>query len=221
METDRQTDRQTHTAIIVHNGGKTCICSAQSRNGYNSGIVPAQSRNSHFAGRSKNSYLARFYSGIVPAQSRNRDKVRIYYFPAQSRNRGQSKNICVIIIIIIIIFIIIIIISDRVLHMDNPKPIYTLLLLQFVVGILDHVLYCVHGQPANNIFPTSNCSGNILLFTWTTRNHCAPNFLLRVMVQCRNIRAGSTLYGILDFWKYAKTKTQISFAVTGAFVFAA
>ena len=79
--------------------------SAQSRNGYNSGIVPAQSRNSHFAGRSKNSYLARFNSGIVPAQSRNRDKVRIYYFPAQSRNRGQSKNICVIIIIIIIIYI--------------------------------------------------------------------------------------------------------------------
>ena len=69
------------------------ICSAQSRNGYNSGIVPAQSRNSHFAGRSKNSYLARFNSGIVPAQSRNQDKVRIYYFAAQSRNRGQSKNI--------------------------------------------------------------------------------------------------------------------------------
>ena len=85
---------------------KQCICSAQSRNGYNSGIVPAQSRNSHFAGRSKNSYLARFNSGIVPAQSRNRDKVRIYYFPAQSRNRGQSKNIhvCVIIISIIILF---------------------------------------------------------------------------------------------------------------------
>ena len=38
-------------------------------------------------------------------QSRNRDKVRIYHFPAQSRNRGQSKNICVIIIIIVIIFI--------------------------------------------------------------------------------------------------------------------
>ena len=74
---------------------------AQSRNGYNSGIVPAQSRNSHFGGRSKNSYLARFNSGIVPAQSRNRDKVRIYYFPAQSRNRGQSKNIYVIIITIL------------------------------------------------------------------------------------------------------------------------
>ena len=78
------------------------ICSAQSRNGYNSGIVPAQSRNSHFAGRSKNSYLARFNSGIVPAQSRNRDKVRIYYLPAQSRNRGQSKNTCICVIIIII-----------------------------------------------------------------------------------------------------------------------
>ena len=78
------------------------ICSAQSRNGYNSGIVPAQSRNSHFVEQSKNSYLARFNFGIVPAQSRNLDKVRIYYFPAQSRNRGQSKNICVIIIIIII-----------------------------------------------------------------------------------------------------------------------
>ena len=81
------------------------ICSAQSRNGYNSGIVPAQSRNSHFTGQSKNSYLARFNSGIVPAQSRNRDKVRIYYFPAQSRNRGQSKNIHVCVIIIIIIYI--------------------------------------------------------------------------------------------------------------------
>ena len=69
------------------------IYSAQSRNRYNSGIVPAQSRNSHFAGRSKNSYLARLNSGIVPAQSRNRDEVRIYYFPAQSKNRGQSKNI--------------------------------------------------------------------------------------------------------------------------------
>ena len=85
-------------------GNLSYKCSAQSRNGYNSGIVPAQSRNSHFAGRSKNSYLARFNSGIVLAQSRNRDKVRIYYFPAQSRNRGQSKNICVIIIIIIILF---------------------------------------------------------------------------------------------------------------------
>ena len=84
-----------------------CICSAQIRNGYNSRIVPAQSRNSHFAGRSKNSYLARFNFGIVPAQCRNWDKVRIYCFPAQSRNRGQSKNICVIIVIIIIIIIII------------------------------------------------------------------------------------------------------------------
>ena len=32
-------------------------------------------------------------------------------------------------------------------------------------------------------FPTSsNCSGDILLFTWTTRNQYAPNFLLRVMI---------------------------------------
>ena len=67
------------------------ICSAQSRNGYNSGIVPAQSRNSHFAGQSKNSYLARFNSGIVPAQSRNRDKVRIYYFPAQSKTVYRKR----------------------------------------------------------------------------------------------------------------------------------
>ena len=74
-------------------------------------------------------------------------------------------------------------ISDRVLHMDKQKPIYTLLLLQFVVGILDHVLYWVHGQPETNIFPTSsNCSGNILPFTLTTRNQYAPNFLLRVTV---------------------------------------
>ena len=57
-----------------------------------------QSRNSHFAGQSKNSYLAGFNSGIVPAQSMNRDKVRIYYFPVQNRNRGQSKNICIIFI---------------------------------------------------------------------------------------------------------------------------
>ena len=89
------------------------ICSVQSRNGYHSGIVPVQSRNSHFAGRSKNSYLARFNSGIVPAQSRNRDKVRIYYFPAQSRNRGQSKNIGVIIFNIIIIIIIIILFCEH------------------------------------------------------------------------------------------------------------
>ena len=54
------------------------ICSAQSRNRYNSGIVPAQSKNSHFAGQSKNSHLVRFNSGIVPAQRRNQDKVRIY-----------------------------------------------------------------------------------------------------------------------------------------------
>ena len=32
--------------------------------------------------------------------------MRIYYLPAQSKNQGQSKNICVIIIIIIIIIII-------------------------------------------------------------------------------------------------------------------
>ena len=78
------------------------ICSAQCWNRYNSGIVPAQSRNSHFAGRSKNSYLARFNSGIVPAQSRNRDKVRIYYFPAQSKNRGQSKNIVLFLFVLLL-----------------------------------------------------------------------------------------------------------------------
>ena len=36
-----------------------------------------QSKNSHFAGRSRNSYFAQDDSGIAPAQSRNRDKVRI------------------------------------------------------------------------------------------------------------------------------------------------
>ena len=87
---------------------EVCICSAQSRNGYNSGIVPAQSRNSHFAGRSKNSYLAQFNSGIVPAHSRNRDKVRIYYFPAQSRNRGKVRIYVLLLFMIIIIVIIII-----------------------------------------------------------------------------------------------------------------
>ena len=79
------------------------MCSAQSRNGYNSGIVPAQSRNSHFAVRSKNSYLARFNSGIVPAQSRNRDKVRIYYFPAQSRNQDKVR-IYVSLLLLLFIF---------------------------------------------------------------------------------------------------------------------
>ena len=77
----------------VNRSSTVYICSVQSRNRYNSGIVPAQSMNSHFAGRSKNSYLARFNSGIVPAQSRNRDKLKIFYFPAQSKNRGQSKNV--------------------------------------------------------------------------------------------------------------------------------
>ena len=70
--------RSSRYIYIYIYGYVTCICSAQSRNRYNSGIVPAQSRNSHFAGPSKNSYLARFDSGIVPEQSRNRDKVRIY-----------------------------------------------------------------------------------------------------------------------------------------------
>ena len=60
---------------------KQYICSAQSRNRYNSGIAPAQSRNSHFVGQSKNSYFAQFNSGIVRAQSRNRDKVRIFNNP--------------------------------------------------------------------------------------------------------------------------------------------
>ena len=38
---------------------------------------PAQSGNSHFVGRSRNSYFAQSNSGIAPAQSGNRDKVRI------------------------------------------------------------------------------------------------------------------------------------------------
>ena len=38
---------------------------------------PAQSGNSHFVGRSKNSYFAQCNSGIARAQSGNRDKVRI------------------------------------------------------------------------------------------------------------------------------------------------
>ena len=41
----------------------------------------AKQRNSHFAGRSKISYLARSNFGTVPAQSRNQDKKRIYCFP--------------------------------------------------------------------------------------------------------------------------------------------
>ena len=67
--------------VLLSSSGKSChqyICSAQTRNRYNAGIVLAQSRNSHFAGPSNNSYLARFDSAIVPVQS---------------RNRGQSKNI--------------------------------------------------------------------------------------------------------------------------------
>ena len=38
---------------------------------------PAQSGNSHFVGRSRNSYFAQCNSGIARAQSGNRDKVRI------------------------------------------------------------------------------------------------------------------------------------------------
>ena len=38
---------------------------------------PAQSGNTHFVGRSRNSYFAQCNSGIARAQSGNRDKVRI------------------------------------------------------------------------------------------------------------------------------------------------
>ena len=38
---------------------------------------PAQSGNSHFVGRSRNSYFAQCNSEIAPAQNGNRDKVRI------------------------------------------------------------------------------------------------------------------------------------------------
>ena len=96
-----------------------CPCSAQSRNGYNSGIVPAQSRNSHFAGRSKNSYLAQFNSGIVSAQSRNRDKVRSYYFPAQSRNRGKVRIYVLLLLLLLFMIIIIVVIIIYILFYEN------------------------------------------------------------------------------------------------------
>ena len=53
------------------------ICSAQSENRYNSVYCPAQSENSHFVGRSRNSYFALCNSGIARARSGNRNKVRI------------------------------------------------------------------------------------------------------------------------------------------------
>ena len=66
----------------------TCICSAQSKNRYDSGIVPAQSRNHNLSA----------YSGIVPDNFRIAQGIYIVLssdiFCAQSRNRvGQSRNV--------------------------------------------------------------------------------------------------------------------------------
>ena len=95
-------------------------------------------------------------------------------------------------------------ISNRVLHMDNPKPIYTLLLLQFVVGISDHVLYCVHRQPETTYFkllqivveisdPALHMDNTKPIYTPLSLSSCG-----------RNVRAGSTLYGILNIkWRHS------------------
>ena len=66
----------------------TCICSAQSKNRYDSGIVPAQSRNPTLSAD----------SGIVPDNSRIAQGIYIVLSSdiicAQSRNRvGQSRNL--------------------------------------------------------------------------------------------------------------------------------
>ena len=65
-----------------------CICLAQSKNWYDSGIVPAQRRNLTLSAD----------SGIVPANSRIAQRIYIVLSSniilAQSRKRvGQSKNL--------------------------------------------------------------------------------------------------------------------------------
>ena len=74
---------------LVNNHDYTCcICSAQSKNRYDSGIVPAQSRNPTLSAD----------SGIVPDNSRIAQGIYIGLpsdiICAQSKNRvGQSRNL--------------------------------------------------------------------------------------------------------------------------------
>ena len=58
----------------------------------------AQSGNSHFVGRSRNSYFAQCNSGIARAQSGNRDKVRIFIYDIRNKFLISFHNmfLCVI-----------------------------------------------------------------------------------------------------------------------------
>ena len=81
-------DRQEILCRPNLNSSWLCICSAQSKNWYDSGIVPAQSRNPTLSAT----------SGTVPDYSRIAQDIYIMLSSdsicAQSRNRvGQSRNV--------------------------------------------------------------------------------------------------------------------------------